>query len=346
MKRKKKLLMLLSCLVLSSLVNAAEEKQEKIIMNYEVKAGITPYERYGSKAYSERFDDGVDFGLEAYRRFDNKYVLGFGGEVKRKLNSEYIKSDGERLYTYYIVGKKNLSDTVSLVGRLGKTSQREFDSKYYVAAGLEKRFGRVTFQVLGENTKLQNSVDSKNYTTVGLKLGYIFGEIPEGDKVLEPPVVPVPETIAPEPVETPKFKLEIIGDEVTGGYQAYKVEVPEPQIENVKIMTQQLNEYDRSGILEMAAYSDNTGSKELNVKLANERMDNLEAEFKNSGLTEKVRIDRKDPNTTVKEIYKVSNDTFDNRRLNRRIEVNFIEDEVEKKGEIVNDEQIKENIEE
>lgn len=342
--RKKKLLLLIASLLLSNLINAAEEKEEKVIMNYELKVGITPYEKYGGKAYSERFNDGVDFGLEAYRRFSNKYVLGFGGEVKRKLNSEYIKADGERLYSYYIIGKKNLTDTVSLVGRLGKTSQREFDSKYYVAAGLEKRFGRVTFQVLGENTKLQNSLDSKNYTTVGLKLGYIFGEIPEGNKILEAPVDPVPERIVPEPVETPKFKLEIIGDEVTGGYQAYKVEVPEPQIENVRMMTKQLNEYDRSGTLEMTAYSDNTGSKELNVRLANERMDNLEAEFKNSGLTEKVRIDRKDPNMTVKEVYKVNNDTFDNRRINRRIEVNFIEDGVENKGEVENVRQTKENI--
>lgn len=346
MKKRGKLAILLGTLLLSSLANASEGEmeQEKIIMNYEVKAGITPYERYGSKAYSERFDDGVDFGLEAYRRFGNKYALGFGGEVKRKLNEEFIKEDGERLYTYYIIGKKNLTDTVSLVGRLGKTSQKEFDSKYYVAAGLEKRFGRVTFQLLGENTKLQNNVESKNYTTVGLKLGYIFGEIPEGNKMLEAPTGPVPEVIAPEPVEKPNFKLEIIGDEVTGGYEAYKTAVPEPQIENVRLLTKQLNDYDRSGILEMAAYSDNTGSKELNVKLANERMDNLEAEFKNSGLTEKVRIDRKDPNMTVKEIYKVDNDTFNNRRLNRRIEVNFIEDEVENKGEIENGEQNKESI--
>lgn len=330
MTNRKKILLVLGALAISSMASAesvTEKKKQDVVMNYEAKIGITPYEKYGSKTYSERFNDGVDFGLEAYRRFGNVGVLGFGGEVKRKLNDDFIKEDGERLYTYYIIGKKNITDTVSLVGRIGKTSQKEFDSKYYVAAGLEKRFGRVTVQVLGENTKLKNHYDDKRYTTVGLKLGYIFGDLPETVNI-EEPTTPVPETIAPEPVaKEPKFKLVIEGDEVTGGYQAYKTEVPEIQVENVKGLTQQLNEYDKPGVLEMTAYSDNTGSKELNVKLANERMDNLEKEFVDSGLTDKVRIKKNDPNETVKNIYKVSNDTFDNRRLNRRIEVSFFEDE-------------------
>lgn len=329
MLKSKKILALLGALAISGLAIADDttDGDKKVVMNYEAKIGITPYEKYGDKTYSERFDDGVDFGLEAYRRFGNVGVLGFGGEVKRKLNDEFIKEDGERLYTYYVIGKKNITDTVSLVGRIGKTSQKEFDSKYYVAAGLEKRFGRVTVQVLGENTKLKNNYDDKRYTTVGLKLGYIFGDLPDDVKV-EAPTAPVPETIAPEPVaKEPKFKLVIAGDEVTGGYQAYKTQVPDIQVENVKGLTQQLNEYDKPGVLEMTAYSDNTGSKELNVKLANERMDNLEKEFINSGLTDKVRVHKNDPNETVKSVYKVDNSTFDNRRLNRRIEVSFFEDE-------------------
>ena len=189
----------------------------------------------------------------------------------------------------------------------------------------EKRVGRVTIQVLGENTKLKNNYSDKNYTTVGLKFGYIFGDIPESVK-LDPPKDPVPEVVATEPVE-PKFKLTVSGDEITGGYSAYKTEIPAIQIENVKEMTQQLNEYDKSGTLEMTAYSDNTGSKELNIKLANERMNNLEKEFVNSGLTEKVRIQKNDPSKTVKNIYKVDNDSAENRKLNRRIEVSFFEDE-------------------
>lgn len=327
MFKKRKSLILMGMLAGAMALNASEiggEKQEKINLNYEIKAGITPYERYGSKAYSERFNDGLDFGMEVYKTFD-KYAIGFGGEVKRKLNDDFINQDGERLYAYYLLGKWRLGDTYSLVGRLGRTSQKEFDSKYYVAAGLEKRFGRVTVQLLGENTSLVNDYHDKNYTTVGLKIGYIFGDIPENTPPA-PVVVP----------EEPLFKLTIEGDEVTGGYEAYKTNVPEAQKENIKMMVGQLNEYDKPGRLEMTAYSDNTGTKEVNVKLANERMDNLEKEFKDSGLTEKVQVVKVDPEQTVKNIYKVENDTFENRKLNRRIEVSFFEDEN-------NDEQAKED---
>ncbi len=330
-RKKMKLLplLMLGSTVLAFAQENGEEAKKTVMLNYEVKAGITPYERYGNKTYSERFDEGLDFGLEVYKRFDTRYALGFGGEVKRKLNEEFIQEDGERLYAYYILGKKNITDTVSLVARLGKTSQKEFDSKLYMAAGLEKRFGRVTVQLLGENTKLKNNFNNKNYTTVGLKLGYIFGDLPESLKV-DAPVEPLPETISTaEPVaqETPVFKLTIEGDEITGGYQAYKTEIPMTQVENVKVMTQQLNEYDKSGTLEMTAYSDNTGTKAVNVKLAQERMDNLEKEFIANGLTEKVTIKKVDPAETVQKVYKVDNDTFDNRRKNRRIEVTFFEDE-------------------
>lgn len=326
MFKKKKNLILIGIFTTAMTLHAydlGEEKKENLKLNYEIKAGITPYERFGSKAYSERFNKGLDFGMEVYKPFE-KYSIGFGGEVKRKLDDHFIKENGERLYTYYILGKWKLGETYSLVGRLGRTSQKEFDSKYYVAAGLEKRFGRVTVQLLGENTRLTNNFYDKNYTTVGLKIGYIFGDIPENTPPV--PILPPQESEIPQAQE-PVFKLTIEGDEITGGYEAYKTAVPEVQKENIKLMVNQLNEYDKPGILEMKAYSDNTGTKKVNVQLANERMDNLEVEFKENGLTEKVQIMKVDPEQTVKNIYKVDNDSFENRKLNRRIEVSFFEDE-------------------
>lgn len=344
---KKKIFLLMGILVLGSFTYSEDEggginNWEDIKLNYEAKIGITPYEKYGSKTYSERFDDGLDFGLEVYRPFE-KYSLGFGGEVKRKLDEQFIREDGERLYAYYLLGKRKIGDTYSLVARLGKTSQKEFESSYYVAAGIEKRFGRVTVQLLGENTKLKNNYNDKNYTTVGLKFGYIFGDI--GEPELQEPILPTPEVAETQPklAEEPKFKLIIEGDEITGGYEAYKTTIPAVQKENVQTMIKQLNEYDKSGVLEMTAYSDNTGSKELNVKLATERMDNLEQEFKSNELTEKVRIHKNNPEETVKNIYKVENDSVENRKLNRRIEVSFFEDEEEVKDD---NEKIETNIQE
>lgn len=305
----------------------SEEKQElsglrdsKLNLNYEPKIGITPYETYDGTSYSERFDRGVDFGIEVYKPFE-KYSFGFGGEVKRELRKEYIQGDGERLYAYYLLGKRKIGKTYSLVMRLGRTSQKEFESEFYGAFGIEKRIKKVGIQILGETTKLKNSRHSKQYNSVGLKLGYVFGKDYEPELI--PPVL--------EPEELPPVipKLIIQGDEVTGGYVAYKTDIPDIHDETITFMTTQLNEYGKSGILEMTAYSDNTGTKKVNVDLANERMDRLEIRFREKGLTENVRFERINPEETVKNIYKVNNDTFENRKLNRRLEVTFIEDEQE-----------------
>ena len=94
----------MSYLVLGSLLSitsvfAAEEQNkkndQKVNLNYELKVGVTPFKRYGSETYSERFNKGIDFGMEVYKPGE-KYTLGFGGEVKRELDSEYIIGPTDR----------------------------------------------------------------------------------------------------------------------------------------------------------------------------------------------------------------------------------------------------------
>lgn len=326
MLRKRMSYLVLGSLLSITSVFAAEEQNkkndQKVNLNYELKVGVTPFKRYGSETYSERFNKGLDFGMEVYKPGE-KYTLGFGGEVKRELDSEYIIGPTDRLYTYYLLGKRRIGNYYSLVGRLGRTSQAEFDSDFYGALGIEKSIGRLNIQVLGETTRLKNKFNDKRYSTVGVKLGYVFGDLYEPNIKVEEPQE-VQERITVEPVIKP---LVIQGDELTGGYEAYVTEVPEAQKENIKAMVNEINEYDKPGVLELKAYSDNTGTKEVNVKLANERMDNLEKEFKANNIIEKVKIEKVDPETTVKENYKLENDTFENRKANRRIEVTFIEEE-------------------
>lgn len=294
-------------------------RDKKLNLNYELKVGITPYETYGGTSYSESFNRGLDFGMEVYRPFE-KYSLGFGGEVKRKLRKEFVQGDGDRLYVYYLLGKRKIGKTYSLVMRLGRTSQKEFDSEFYGAIGIEKRIKKVGIQLLGETTKLANSRGGKQYNSVGLKVGYVFG------KDYEPELIPP--TLESEEIKASVIpKLVIEGDEITGGYTAYKTDVPEVYDETIETMTTQLNDYDKEGALEMKAYSDNTGTKKVNVELANERLDKVELKFKEKGLTEKVRFERINPEETIKNEYKVENDTPENRKTNRRVEVTFKEDE-------------------
>lgn len=294
-------------------------------LNYELKVGIAPFESYDASHSSERFNNGVDFGVDVYRNI-GKYSLGFGGEVKRKLDSDYIDGEAGRLYAYYLIAKRELGKNYSLVGRIGRTSQKEFDSKTYGALGIEKRIGRVNVQVLAETTKLENELNDKQYNTVGVKIGYIFG----GEGITNNNVASLieeesPTIIAPtiEPVVEPIVESVV---EIVDGYDPYITEVPKNMGEYVREITDNLNKSDVSGILEMKAYSDNSGSKELNVNLANERMDNLENEFQSNNLSDKIKIIKINPEETVKKLYRSENDTLENRKFNRRIEVNFIEE--------------------
>lgn len=321
----KKIYLLFAILLSTNIAYGVETNSNQVRnsndLNYELKIGVAPFESYGTSHSSERFNNGVDFGADVYKKI-GKYSLGFGGEVKRKVDSDYIEGDAGRLYAYYLIAKRELGKNYSLVGRLGRTSQKEFDSKIYGALGIEKNIGRVTLQVLAETTKLENELNSKQYNTVGVKIGYVFGD----QGITNNNVAPLIEKESPTIIEPTIEPVAIQIKEIVSGYEPYETKVAENQRENVKKTTDKLNESDLSGALEMKAYSDNSGSKKLNVKLANKRMDNLENEFKNNNLNNKIKIMKIDPEETVKSSYRVENDTLENRKFNRRIEVNFIEE--------------------
>lgn len=322
---KKNLYLLFSILLSASIAYGEETNLSQTInnynLNYELKVGVAPFESYGSSHSSEKFNNGVDFGADVYKNL-GKYSLGFGGEAKRKVNSDYIEGDAGRLYAYYLIAKREVGKNYSFVGRLGRTSQKEFDSKIYGALGIEKNIGRVNVQVLAETTRLENELNNKQYNTVGLKIGYVFGG--QGYEVSK--IIPIIEEEAPVIIKPIIEPLVIRGMELAEGYEAYKTEVPANKKEEIKKITSKLNESNLDGALEMRAYSDNTGSKNLNIKLANERMGNLENEFRDNSLSNKVKIIKVNPEETIQNLYKNDNDTFENRKLNRRVEVNFIEE--------------------
>lgn len=295
-------------------------------LNYELKIGVAPFESYDTSHSSERFDNGVDFGADVYKNI-GKYSLGLGAEVKRKVNSDYIDGDAGRLYAYYLIAKRELGKNYSLVGRVGRTSQKEFDSKTYGALGFEKKIGRVNLQVLAETTILENELNDKQYNTVGIKLGYVFGG--QGYENNVTPMLEEPTIVEPtvEPMEEPAIEpIALQVREAIDGYEPYKIEVPKSKREDIKKITDKLNESNLSGVLEMRAYSDSTGSKDLNVKLAKERMGSLEKEFQTNNLNSKIKIVKTNPEETIQNLYRNENDTLANRKLNRRIEVNFIEE--------------------
>ena len=116
---------------------------------------------------------------------------------------------------------------------------------------------------------------------------------------MEPLPIEIQEPLKKEPVIEP---LIIQDEELTGGYEAYITDVPVGKIDGIKLFVTKVNEHDKPGFLEMTAYSDITGSKKLNVMLANERMDKLENELRNNNLKEEVKVIRIDPHET--DVYK------------------------------------------
>lgn len=295
-----------------------KKNDRKIKLNYELKLGITPFKKYGSETYSERFNNGVDFGAEVYKS-GLKYQFGFGGEVKRKLDDEYITGKTGKLYTYYFLGKRKVGNFYSLVTRLGGTNQAEFESDFYGALGIEKSIGRINIQLLGETTKLKNSLNDKRYTSVGLKVGYVFGNLYDSKiEVDEPKEVLEQVTVKEEP-----FVLQ--EDILISRYSAYEVKVPIEQKINLQELVKKINKYNKPGTLRLKAYSDNTGSKEVNVRLAKERMNSIEEELKVNGLNDEIKVEKITPEITIGN-YKVDNKTLKNREKNRRVEVTFIEE--------------------
>lgn len=294
----------------------ASEEKERINLNYELKIGITPMKWYGGKRYSERYKVPVDYGFEVYHQ-GKIYSLGVG--VEGKIEDEYEFIDGlDEIYTYYVVGKRKIGHYYSLVFRAGGASPINYKPSYYGAFGIEKRIGSLNIQLLGEILRLKDKKDDKKYPMIGLKLGYVFGKSFE-ESELKPPV----ETPAPEIERAPEA---IEKEEIASGYVAYQTELNERNRERVKKFVEKINQDERSGVLELRAYSDDTGSEKLNVELAEMRLESVVEELETSGLDENKEIKKIDPVETIKTEYKFDNDSLVNREANRRIEATFIAD--------------------
>lgn len=270
-------------------------------LKYEIKLGIEPIRWYGTKTYSERFDRGPDYGFEIYNSW-KKYSIGFGVEAKQKLPQNYIVGDRDRLNAYYLLFKQN-NRFYSLIGRIGGTAQSKFDPSYYAGIGIEKSFGNLNVQLLGETTRLKNDFNNKQYSSVGIKIGYVFG----GSYKIE------------------KNEIEGIKDKIlTSGYEAYHTNVSVNDKVELDNFVKKINENNLAGILELRGYSDKSGSKKLNIKIAQDRMDNVEKYLLANNLSEKVKIIKINPEETVKKNYVNDNATPESRKENRRVEVTLI----------------------
>lgn len=323
LKRTYKLIAMMLLIGVNAIATTTIPKEEeRINLNYEFKIGITPIAWYGEKRYSERFKNMVDYGFEFYHQ-GIKNSLGLGFEGKNEKEPQFIPNLDE-IYTYFVVGKRKVGN-FSLVVRLGGASPVGYKTSYYGAFGIEKRIEKLNIQLLGEILRLKNDTIEEKYPMIGLKIGYVFGKSFEETMPQKPPVEQPKEVIV-EKVEEVKpititVESEELSEEVASGFDAYEVELSPKDKERVIQFAEKVNKTKKNGVVELRGYSDNSGSKELNVELTNERINAVEDELVQNGINNIYRID---PAETVGE-YKVSNDTIENRRKNRRVEATFIE---------------------
>ena len=303
-------------------------------INYEIKVGVSPYEAYDNSKEWFKFSNGLDYGLDIYQTFENGYSVGIGAEIKRKIEGVYT-DEGDRLYTYYLIGKKEIGRNYSLVSRIGRTSQKEFDSKFYAGIGIEKRIKNINLQLIYEGTKLKNNKIDKDYGMLSLKIGYIFGDglrrtKERGIEQIQPqnleeiPILPTKDTTIIKKEEYVMDQLNLLQKTATNNYEAYEVELTEKQKLNLKELTKELERLNIPGVLEIRGLTDSSGSKSENIKLAIARSNKVKIYL--SEIMKWKFLEFKIIESKVGAIdYLYDNSTYENRKKNRRVEVKFNE---------------------
>lgn len=253
-------------------------------INLELKLGVSPYNRIGNSYAENSKFSGVDQGIEIYNSFNNGYSIGFGGEVKGRLKMREVPYDN-RIYAFYLLGKKDIGQEYSIIGRVGKTSVADYESTYYAGIGLEKRINRTTFQVLYEETELKANRYKKDYQMVSLKVGYVFGDLfksknsstPTLEAKEESELIKIPESIQ-------EFSLN--DHVVIKGFNAYETTLTQKQKEQIDEFLKILKNAKNKGQIELKSYIDKTGSLKLNKKLSFERAKNVKEYIESKNLDE------------------------------------------------------------
>lgn len=320
----KKIISILFLIIINCI--QAEEENKKSNLSYELKLGIIPYSRIGN-SYAEGYKfKGIDQGIEVYKNL-NGYSIGFGGEVKSKIELKEIPYN-DRLYSYYILTKKNIANEYSLIGRLGKISSENYQSNLYGAVGIEKKINRTTFQVLYEKTKLENNTFNKEYEMISFKVGYIFGDNETKIKLKSKKenlknLAPINTETSKGIEENHKKILEIKDYLLTDNYEAYETVLNEEQKDKINIFIELLE--NEKGILVLKGYSDNTGKRKLNNELSQKRAEKIKEYLLNSSKFNSSNISISIE--TIGTVEEFDNSTYEKRKLNRKIEVDFFKED-------------------
>lgn len=337
---------------LSLLLGVAIASQVSSAITIDLKPGILGYRSISKDEFGEKpnsFEPGASIGLELLSgKPEDAFRWGIGAEYQTELNGKrgYKAFSSAPVYavTRVGVGHSSTGNAFYIPVRLGyqfNFEDREDIKKakdgFYYAAGIGKQFAPwFNAEILyeGSSYKLTDN-NNKNHSgtesQVSLKLGFTFGA---GEARTYPvlPVAPTAPVVEKPQVRPDSRKLDFT---VSGAYFDFdkatlKQEVRQEIVnaaQNVKDINQQ---YNVTGVLDIAGNTDSKGTKEYNQKLSVRRAETVANIYKDViGTTSGIRYNVVGygaerpvaPNTLPN-----GKDNPEGRAKNRRVDVKFYPD--------------------
>ena len=323
----------------------------------ELKAGLEPW-REGKNNHAD-FDMGGSLGAEVlFNAVEMPLDYGFGLEWKSEFKGDSgsknsLASSEANAFPLYLTGKYGVGeDLFYLVGRAGWAMYDSSDAKdgFYGAAGVGKKFGKITMEALYESMDLGGSSKMYSGDQAGLfsvKLGYRLGEnkrdriereaeeaarleqerhqAEEAAKLEAQQKKAEEERIA---AEMEAAKQEEMRQEMLANYDShilpenYDTNSYEPSEATTQFFEEMASDLaEESGTLEVKGYTDNVGREAYNKSLSQKRADRAKEIIEESLNNENIEVISEGMGGTN---FLNDNSTPEMRRKNRRVEVNFI----------------------
>lgn len=340
---------------LSLLLGVAIASQVSSAITIDLKPGVLGYRSISKDEFGEKpnsFEPGASIGLELLSgKPEDAFRWGVGAEYQTELNGKrgYKAFSSAPVYavTRIGVGHTSTGNAFYIPVRLGyqfnfedRENIKEAKDGFYYAAGIGKQFAPwFNAEVLyeGSSYKLKDNNDkshSGSESQVSLKLGFTFGAGEKRDYpvLAAAPAAPIVTTPDKNPPRVDSRKLDFT---VSGAYfefdkatlrQEVKKEIVNAA-QNVKSMNQQ---YNVTGVLDVAGHTDSKGANAYNQKLSEKRAGAVADVYKEViGNADGIRYnvvgygeDRPvAPNTLPN-----GKDNPEGRARNRRVEVKFYPD--------------------
>lgn len=347
----KKLSIMLAAIVISGVTYGAQ---------LELKGGFEPW-REGNNSYSN-FDEGGSLGAEIlFNAEENPFDYGIGMEWKSKFSGgngdNTLAETKANAFPIYLTGKYGISDDLFyLVGRTGWAMYDNSSTKdgFYGAAGIGKEFGSFTLEALYETMDLSGSSDmysSDRANLASIKIGYKFGENKrdvisrekemamkaeyekqqaemkriEAEKKLEAERILAAKELAEQNrIAQEKADRELMLNKYSSLVVArnYETDKLDAETSNDSIFTEMNTDLAKeAGVLKVTSYTDSRGSVEYNKKLSQERADKVADKIKTNLTNENIEVISEGLGETN---FLNDNATFEERKANRRTEINFM----------------------